>query len=143
VHDVDRIQKWYFGMCPEIKVWQEDIKKQIVERGYIENPFGQRLYNWDRPSRKLLNEALAWTPQSTVGRLINEIACRLDEQLPWVQLLLQVHDSLDGQFDSWRGDGAKAQILAIADSVEIPCKSGTIVVPSGMKFSNKSWGDCA
>lgn len=143
VHDVDRVQKWYFGMCPEIKVWQDDIKAQIVSRGYIENPFGQRLYNWDRPSKKLLNEALAWTPQSAVGRLINTIACLIDEQLPWCELLLQVHDSLDGQFDSWRGDGAKAQILALADSVVIPCKSGPITIPSGMKSSTKSWGDCA
>lgn len=142
VRDIERIQKWYFGMCPEIKAWQDDIRAQIVGRGFIENPFGYRLWNWDRPSRKLLNEALAWTPQSTVGILINKIAVEIDAQLPWCELLLQVHDSLDGQFPSYMGDQAKAEILRVADSIEIPCRSGPIRVPSGIKTSTQSWGHC-
>jgi DNA polymerase I-like protein with 3'-5' exonuclease and polymerase domains/uracil-DNA glycosylase len=142
VADIERMQKWYFGMCPEIKAWQEDIKHQIVARGYIENPFGYRLYNWDRPSRKLFNEALAWTPQSTVGILINRQLLAIDQTMPDTQLLLQVHDSLTGQFPTEHAEARKAELLAIASSVEIPCKSGTITVPAGMKTSAVSWGDC-
>lgn len=142
VHDVERMQRWYFGMCPEIKAWQEDIKRQIEQRGWIENPFGYRLWNWDRISRQVYNEALAWTPQSTVGILINKIAAAIDEQLPDVQLLLQVHDSLDGQYPTHLGPACRRQILEIAESIEIPCRSGPIKVPAGMKVSTKSWGDC-
>ena len=142
VHDVERIQKWYFGMCPEIRDWQEDIKKQIVDRGWVENPYGYRLFNWDRPSRKLLNEALAWTPQSTVGIWINKIAVLLDAE-PWLELLLQVHDSLDGQYPSYMGDQAKGRIIELGNSVKIPCRTGTITVPTGLKTSQASWGECA
>lgn len=141
VHDIDRMQKWYFGMCPEIKRWQESIKDQISKRGWIENPFGYRLYNWDRPSRKVFNEALAWTPQSTVGILINHILLAVDETMPDVQLLLQVHDSLTGQFPL-EAEGRKQELLDLASSIEIPCKSGPIRVPAGLKCSPKSWGDC-
>lgn len=142
VQDIERAQRWYFGMCPEIKAWQEDIKKQIVQRGYIENPFGYRLYNWDRPSRKLYNEALAWTPQSTVGILINRILLAIDQNMPDVKLLLQVHDSLTGQFPIAVGATRKRELLALASSVEIPCASGSITVPAGLKCSTTSWGDC-
>lgn len=141
VHDVDRIQSWYFGMCPEIKRWQDDIRSQCDNRGYIENPFGYRLWRWDRTSRKLHNEFLAWIPQSSVGILINKALLQIDQTLPWCQLLLQVHDSLTGQYPSHMGDEAKRQILSAAE-VEIPCKSGTIIVPMGLKTSTKSWGDC-
>lgn len=142
VHDCERMQKWYFGMCPEIKAWQEDIINQGQNRGYIENPFGYRLYNWDRWSRQVANEFLAWTPQSTVGILINKILYKIDKELPKVQLLLQVHDSLTGQFPSYLGGVAERQILTIADSITIPCRTGPIKVPSGMKTSDTSWGAC-
>lgn len=142
VHDVERMQKWYFGMCPEIKTWQDDIKQQGEKRGYIENPFGYRLYNWDRWSRQVANEFLAWTPQSTVGILINRILLEIDRTLPNVELLLQVHDSLTGQFPSYLGGEAKRAILAVAEGVKVPCRTGDIVVPAGIKTSNVSWGDC-
>lgn len=142
VHDVERIQRWYFGMCPEIATWQNDIRAQGEHRGYIENPFGYRLYNWDRWSRKVANEFLAWTPQSTVGILINHIALAIDRQLPDVELLLQVHDSLTGQLPSARPELARS-ILDIAEAIVIPCKSGPVTVPAGMKTSTTSWGDCA
>lgn len=142
VQDIDRMQKWYFGMCPEIKAWQEDIKRRIVEVGYIENPFGFRLYNWDRPSRKLFNEALAWIPQSSVGILTNRILLKVDQTMPEVQLLLQVHDSLTGQFPHHLGDRVPKQLVELASSIEIPCASGVIRIPAGMKTSDRSWGDC-
>lgn len=142
VHDIERMQRWYFGMCPEIKAWQEDIKRQVEGRGWIENPFGYRLYIWDRVSRKLINEALAWTPQSTVAIWINRILVALDESLPWIELLLQVHDSLTGQFPTYLGDEGKRSIVEVAGRVEIPCRTGTIRVPIGLKTSTTSWGDC-
>lgn len=142
VQDITRAQNWYFGMCPEIKKWQEDIKDQITKRGYIQNPFGYRLYSNDRPSRKVFNEALAWTPQSTVGILINRILVAIDETMPDVQLLLQVHDSLTGQFPLEVAEARKSELLALASSIEIPCQSGPIRVPAGLKCSTVSWGDC-
>lgn len=141
VHDVERMQKWYFGMCPEIKAWQDDIRNQVRLRGWIENPFGYRMYYLDRYSDKLANEALAWTPQSSVGILINHALVQIDEQLPWCQLLLQVHDSLTGQYPSYMGGEAERAILKAAE-VEIECKSGKLIVPMGIKTSQKSWGDC-
>lgn len=142
VHDIDRMQKWYFGMCPEIARWQEDIRKQVEERGWIENPFGYRLYVWDRISKKIFNEALAWTPQSTVGILINRILLAIEKGFQEVELLLQVHDSLTGQYPSYFGEEGKRRLKEIAESVKIPCRHQLVTVPAGIKTSNRSWGEC-
>lgn len=139
VHEVERMQKWYFGLCPEIKAWQADIAAQGERRGWIENPFGQRLYNFDRWSRKIKNEFLAWTPQSSVGQWINRVLVALD-RLPGVELLLQVHDSATGQ---WRGnDPAMAERMRAAATFPIQCKHELVTIPVGIKTSTESWGKC-
>lgn len=145
VHEVERIQKWYFGMCPEIRAWQLDILSQGEKRGYIENPFGNRLYNWDRWSRKVGNEFLAWTPQSSVGQWVNRILVAIDDldtRLDAdIQLLLQVHDSLTGQFRLDKAGEHEATIRRVAD-IPIQCKHELVRIPIGLKTSTKSWGDC-
>lgn len=145
VHELYRMQKWYFGMCPEIKLWQDDICNQIRNRGWIENDFGYRCYFPGRITNNTLNEGVAWGPQSSVGRWINEIAWRLDQMyeqgISPIQLLLQVHDSLDGQYPI--AERERSQILLLdAANFEIDTPSGPMKIPAGFKCSTKSWGDC-
>lgn len=141
IKEVERTQAWYFGMCPEIRQWQEGLKAQITAQGWIENPFGYRLYVWDRLSNKIFNEVLAWTPQSTVGIWINHILVAIDEHAPEAELLLQVHDSLVGQFATHMAAPIMRKIEALAQ-IDIPCKHELVRVPIGIKTSTKSWGDC-
>lgn len=140
VHEVDTVQKWYFGKFPEIKAWQEDFKDQVAKRRYIENCFGYRCYIFDRIEGTVFNQAIAWLPQSTVACLINRAYVAIDEQLPQVEVLLQVHDSLAGQFPTHLKDWAIKRIVELA---EIPLPyDDPLVIPVGVKTSDKSWGDC-
>lgn len=140
VHEVNRIQKWYFGLCPEIARRQEDVKKQVSSRGFVENVFGYRCYFFDRISEDTYKEAVAWGPQSTVGILIDKGLLQIDETLPWCELLLQVHDSLFGQYPSYMGGEAERAIID-ACTRELPYAT-PIVIPVGLKRSTVSWGDC-
>lgn len=140
VHEVERIQNWYFGKFPEIKRWQEDFKDQVAKRRYIENVFGYRCYIFDRIQGNVFNEAIAWLPQSTVGCLINRAYVEIDEQLPQVDVLLQVHDSLAGQFQTHLKDWAIGEIVRLSQ-IELPYDD-PLVIPVGVKTSNRSWGDC-
>lgn len=140
VHEVDRIQKWYFGKFPEIKSWQEDFKDQVTKRRYIENIFGYRCYFFGRIQGNVFNEAVAWLPQSTVACLINRGYVNIEENLPEVQVLLQVHDSLAGQYGSHLGDWAKRRIVEEC-SIELPYPD-PLTIPVGIKVSTKSWGEC-
>ena len=140
VHETERIQKWYFGLAPEIKVWQEDIKKQVSSRKYVQNVFGYRTYFFDRIEGTIFNQAVAWIPQSTVACLINRALVSIDETLPEVELLLQVHDSLVGQFETVQGDWVMREIVKRS---EIPLPyAEPLIIPVGIVSSQKSWGEC-
>jgi len=140
VHETERIQKWYFGLCPEIKAWQEEIKTQVKKRRYVENVFGYRINVFDRIEGTIFNQMIAWIPQSTVGCLINRAWANIDDNLPEVDVLLQVHDSLVGQFETVHGDWALRRV--VEESQIILPYPDPLVIPVGIASSTKSWGDC-
>ena len=140
VLETERIQKWYFGMCPEIAKWQTDLKKQVAGRRYVQNVFGYRNYFFDKIEGTIFNQAVAWIPQSTVACLINRAYVNIHNNLKEVEVLLQVHDSLAGQFDSIHGDWA---LRRIKEEAEVPLPySEPLIIPVGIVSSAKSWGDC-
>jgi DNA polymerase len=140
VAEVDRAQKIWFGAHPGIKAWHTRTETQINKYRFVENRFGYRWYIFDR-LEGLLPEAVAWIPQSTVGGVINRAWKRIYDELPEVQVLLQVHDSLAGQFPTHRAATLIPKLKEISRIV-IPYDD-PLVIPTGVKTSTVSWGDCA
>lgn len=140
VHEVERIQKWYFGKFPRIKRYQEDIIKQMDTIRSVRNAFGYRRFYFDRIEGNLYNQAIAWIPQSTVGLLINKIWTAIDDHLPDVQVLLQVHDSLVGQYPIAKAEECRAALKRVSQ-VTIPYDD-PLIIPTGFVHSRKNWGDC-
>jgi len=143
-YDIAKLQAWYFGLCPEIRAWQEDIKQQVSGRGFIENTFGYRCYFPGRVTKKTYGEAVAWKPQSSVAVWVNRILGRIDAANlagEEIFLLLQVHDSLDGQFPTVQTDYYLPRIKELA-TFDIETPSGNMTIPVGLKTSTVSWGDC-
>ena len=95
--EMQAFQDTWFSLHPDIKEWQNRIDYQLQTTRTIKNAFGYRRIFFDRVE-KLLPEALAWTPQSTVALTTFLGAQRLTEQCPWCELLMQVHDSLVFQY---------------------------------------------
>lgn len=139
-HDVERAQRIWFGAHPGIKRWHERIDEQIRKRRFVENKFGYRWYIFDRPDG-LLPEAVAWIPQSTVACTINRVWLNIHENLPEVEVLLQVHDSLAGQFPFHQKEFCIRRLKEEAQ-ITIPYDD-PLVIPVGVKVSDSSWGDCA
>lgn len=139
ITEVQRIQEWYYGLCPEIRAWQEDVKRQVSGRRYITNVFGYRFHFYDRIEGTIFNQAVAWIPQSTVGCLINRAYANIDDNLPDVEILIQVHDSLVGQFPS--NQGYLLDSIVRESQITLPYPD-PIIIPVGIKSSAKSWGDC-
>jgi len=141
VRDSENTQRWYFERFPRIKRWQDDLKDQVLKRKMVQNVFGYRQYFFDRIEGTIFNQAAAWIPQSTVACLINRAYVAIDEQLPEVDILLQVHDSLAGQYPTFGGETTIKRIVNLA---EIPLPyADPLVIPVGIKTSTKSWGDCS
>lgn len=138
VAESERFQARWFGEHPSLKKWHDRIKAQIYSTRTVSNKFGYRRQFFER-IESILPEALAWIPQSTVACAINRGLVAIDENLPDVQMLLQVHDSVVGQFPSSRPELLESirQLLQIV----IPY-SDPLIIPVGIKISEKSWGDC-
>jgi len=140
VSEAEKTQKWYFSRFPKIKKWQDDLKDQVVKRRMVQNIFGYRCYFFDRIEGTIFNQAAAWIPQSTVACLINRAYVAIDRDLPQVDILLQVHDSLAGQFPTHLGDWMTKQIVAKAE-IALPYDD-PLIIPVGVVTSTESWGGC-
>lgn len=140
VHQAERMQARWFQAHPGIARWHIRVASQLRANRYVENRFGFRRYFFDRLDA-ILPEALAFGPQSAVAHYINKIWQRVYLELPDVQVLLQVHDSLAGQMPTHLAEWCVGQINLLAQSVTVPYDD-PLVIPLKIKTSTKSWGDC-
>lgn len=139
VHEADHFIRKWLGSHPGIEKWQHRTIKQVNEHRFVENKYGYRCYFFDRPE-SVIPEALAWVPASTVAVTINKAWHNIYSTLPEVWVLLQVHDSLAGQVPTHLLETLKPKMLQQA-RITIPYED-PLVIPIGIKTSEKSWGDC-
>ncbi len=139
VVDVERILRYYFGRFPEVVKWQTDLRHLVRHKQRITNVFGMQRWFFDQSLPTLMQIAAAWAPQSCTSAVINRGMVNIKKNLPEVQVLMQTHDSLAGQFPAGREDLKQG----IIDNclIHIPYER-PIVIPVDMKTSMKSWGDC-
>ncbi len=141
VHEASIFRARWFAAHPGVRKWHTRTEENVAKSGFVENKFGARLYNFGRFQ---LPEFLAWLPQSTVAGVINRALVNIDnaEQRgeTSTQLLIQVHDSLAGQFLSSRREEEVANLKRLAE-VPIPYEE-PLIIPVGINCSNASWGAC-
>lgn len=139
VHQAELMQRRWFQAHPGIKSWHDRTLHQLQTTRSVYNRFGFRRFYFDRVEG-LLPEALAWIPQSTVAHVIDEALFNIALNIPEVQVLLQVHDSLVFQFPTHR----RAELLPrIREQCQIPIPyPEPLIIPVGLKTSQTSWGDC-
>lgn len=141
VHEATRTQAWYFGKYPAIKKWQEAFCEEVRRTHQVQNKFGYTFNFLGRIDDSTFREAIAWVPQSTTGCVINRIWMNLHENAPEIEILMQVHDSLDGQFRIEDREKALTSLQA-AGQVIVPYED-PLIIPIGVKTSTASWGACA
>jgi len=141
VHEIETISKWYHGKFPGLKVWQDSVRDQVFKRKKVTNVLGYQKYFFDRINEATIREAIAWIPQSTVACIINRAFVDLYENhRSLVEVLLQVHDSLGGQFKT--EDKEKVcKIIVKAAEVKLPYEK-PLVIPAEVHTSELSWGHC-
>ena len=139
IREIERAQAIWFEAHPGIKKWHERVKEQVLTHHRVENKFGYRWQIFDRVE-SIIPEAIAWIPQSTVSIVINRIWEKIYRELPEVQILLQVHDSLAGQFKTMDRDRLLPRIRELS-RVVVPYPN-PLIIPVSIKTSEKSWGAC-
>jgi len=130
----------WFQIHPGIREWHKRIKADLYSSRLVRNPFGYEHYFFDRPE-KCVNEALAWGPQSSVGIIINTAWDNIDRNLPEVEVLMQVHDSLTMQVKTELTLELLPKIQA-QSLIAVPY-ADPLIIPVGFKISDVSWGDAS
>lgn len=134
----EAFQRKWFNLHPGIKDWHQRTSHDLYASRTIRNKFGYRIIYFDRLDA-LLPQALAWVPQSTVAIVARKGALRLVAELPYAEILLQVHDSLVFQIPNHRAD--EHDKIREALSVPVPYPNDPLVIPWGLAKSSVSWGD--
>lgn len=137
----DEFQQKWFTVRPGIRNWQKRVNLDLMSKRTTSNRFGYRIVWMDRPEN-CYTKALAWGPQSTVGIVCAKGGVKLNAELPWVEILLQVHDSLVFQIPFHRMSPSGLDSIRRALRVEVPYPD-PLVIPWGLAVSEKSWGDVA
>lgn len=139
-HEAEVFQhRWLVEKHPEIKDWHNRIEHQLQTSRSVANKFGARRFYFERVEG-ILPEALAWIPQSTVAMIVDKGLLNIYKNLPQVQILLQVHDSLVFQYP-------RSEHPHILDEINKQMQivvpySDPLIIPVAIKTSEVSWGDC-
>lgn len=139
IADADRFIRGWFTAHPRIEAWHHRVEGDLFRTRTVRNAYGFRRTYFDRVET-ILPEALAWIGQSTTAITINKALVQVEDRLPYVEVLLQVHDSLLMQVKTKYVKEALPQ-LKLAFRVEVPYPD-PLFIPTEFKLSDKSWGDC-
>lgn len=134
----DFMARW-FSMHPGILKWHERTQASLERSKSVSNAFGFRKVYTDRIDL-LLPQALAWVPQSTVG-LVCAMAMNNLEDIPWVEMLIQVHDSNVFQIPTDYVNPHRLKVIKEQMTITIPYPD-PLIIPFSLSYSTKSWGDC-
>ncbi len=140
VHEAETAQKQWYGAHPGIPGWHKRTRGQLPR---IRNAFGYIRTYFGLVDDKMLKEALAWTPQSTVARVVNGALADMHEQLPLVEPLIHGHDSLVMQVPQAAIEFGRlhAGIKRIFAEQIVPYDD-PLCIPAECKMSDQSWGAC-
>jgi DNA polymerase-1 len=136
----ERFQSYWFKHHPGVRDWHRRTESELFRSRTASNRFGYRIIYFDRIDG-LLPEALAWIPQSTVAETCFRGALQLEERCPWVEILIQVHDSLVFQIPKTYYHEDRLREIYSALHVPVPYDP-PLIIPWKLSASDKSWGDC-
>jgi len=136
----ERFQLNWFRKHPGIRDWHHRVQADLKAKRSVSNKFGYRIIYFDRLD-SLFTQALAWIPQGTVAEVCFRGALNLEQTCPWVEMLLQVHDSLVFQIPSHRFDPRTLDVIRRALDIPVPYPT-PLHIPWKISASSISWGDC-
>jgi len=137
IHEAELFQRRWFEIHPGIADWHRRVEDSLNRTRSVKNKFGYSRFYFDRIDG-ILPQALAWIPQSTVACVTNRQLHNIATQIPDIDLLIQVHDSLVGQVHRSKWFLTKP-LLRDALKVTVPYDD-PLIIPSGLKVSQRSWG---
>jgi len=87
----------YHETTPELRIWWNDLEKEIKQNRMMFNCFGRRWTLLQKLDKTALESMVAFKPQSTIGDLVQKIWYLSEDDLLWpssARIIRNVHDAL-------------------------------------------------
>ncbi len=131
---------------PMTQNWQESIREQIRSRRTLISSFGRKKEFLGRFSDNLYRSAYAFSPQNTVGEILEVAIQKIWSEIPFVEILLNVHDEVVCQV---KPEDLERAIPRIRECMEIEIEVKERVVPTTVRKLTipvdfkvgKNWGE--
>ncbi len=130
----------YFG----IRVWWDDIDRQVEEYRYLVTPYGRKREFFGFMNDALKKEATAQVPQSTSVEYLNRGMLKVHDELVepgdfGLELLHQNHDSILVQYPIQHRDQVMPEMISRIESVVVINGHDVTIPVEAMHGAN--WGD--
>ena len=128
------------GAFPGIRLWHDEVVKELQTTGNLITPFGRRRQFWGRlDDEHYARKAIAYLPQSLVGDILNLGLYRIWKELfkEGVEILGQVHDAVLGQCPIDKVDILIPKVLECLNN-PIEVKGRKMMIPSDAEVGD-SW----
>lgn len=137
--EAERLRDQYLTIHGALELWWKDIQQQLSRNGYLVNPLGRRrnfLGSW---GAKLFMDAYAFKPQSTIADLTHIGLHRIDQELEYADVLINMHDGSLIQVPEDKVEEAIPKIKELL-SIPITVQDIELVIPVEVKVGY-SWGE--
>ena len=128
----------YLSKNPFLGSWHHGIREEIKSRRILVSSFGRKRMFLGRLNDNLWRAAYAFSPQNTVGEMLQVSIQRIWNECPYIDPLLNVHDEIVAQV--YPEDIPRAMI-DIRERMEIPLTihHRELIIPCDFK-TGLSWG---
>lgn len=125
---IEKFQRSYFDAFPGIRRWHIQVRIQLEKTARLVTPCGRERQFFGRVfDDSTLREAIAFLPQSTVADLLNFGLFQVQQYVPEVMLLKQVHDAGLWQYPEDRPEVNAQAIECLQVPLDFP--HGTMRIP--------------
>ena len=131
----------YKSHFPNLENWWREVEEQVNRTRIMTNLFGRKRIFFGRWSHELINEAIAYVPQSTVGDLLNLGLIRAWSNLPpgW-KISANNHDSVLAQVPEGTDDMHIVKFFKHYFEIPLEVNGYTFIIPIDIK-TGISWGE--
>ncbi len=147
------ISEYRAGKCLDIfhaqnpkisQVFWEEIKQALQDNDQVlYSPHGRRRQFLDRWGEDLWKEAFSYIPQATVSDHTKFTAVWISERYPWIEFLMESHDSFLAQIPIERIDETarifKEEYEKPIDFSRCSLQRGELIIPAEIQIGRKNW----
>lgn len=109
---VKAFQPLYFSAFPAHQEWHEWVPRQLASKGYLTSVGGRRRWFFGRRTDPdTIRAALAYDPQETLARVVNQAMLHVWRHFPDVSIMMHDHDALTFQYPEDQEDEILATLL--------------------------------